>query len=118
MPFRQLPNTDAGITKAIDAAYKRWNDLASTPAKRLITPAHFAQLDPASLAAFRTRWHKEGGEAKTALSAQVNLTTARDAAFASLVQNINHFFIVCDLAVERHRMNPANTPIFTRLIAV
>ena len=113
MPFRQLPNTDAGITKAIDAAHKRWDDLAATPAKRLITAAHFAQLDPASLTAFRTRWHKEGGEAKNALSAQVTLTTARDAAYASLVQNINHFFIVFDLAVERHLMNPTTTPIFT-----
>jgi hypothetical protein len=113
MPYRHLPNTDAGITKAIDAAHKRWNDLASTPEKRLITPAHFAELNPANPAAFRTRWYKEGGEAKNALSAQVALTTASDAAFASLVQNINHFFIVFDLAIERHLMNPNSTPIFT-----
>ena len=113
MPYRHLPNTDAGLTKAIDCAYKRWMDLAGTPEKRLITAAHFADLNPGSATAFRTRWHKEGGEAKNALSAQITLTTARDAAIASLVQTINHFFIVFDLAIERHLMNPTSTAIFT-----
>ena len=113
MPYRHLPNTDAGLTKAIDTAYKRWTDLAGTPEKRLITPAHFAELNPGSPTAFRTRWHKEGGEAKNALSAQVALTTGSAAALASLIQTINHFFIVFDLAIERHLMNPTTTPIFT-----
>lgn len=114
MPFRQLPRSDAELTKAVDAAHKRWVDLAATPAKRIITPAHFAELDLSVPTSFRSQWQKEIGEAVVALSVQVTLTSGAESLFNSTVQIINHFFIVLDCAIERHVMPISDRVLFER----
>ncbi len=100
MPFRHLPDSHAQRLIALQKAGEKWN-ATSDPAQRLITPEHFAAIDPAKPDNLHGRYRRDVGEAAAALAGQAALTTAHDTAHAGLAQLDSHFIQVFNLAVAR-----------------
>lgn len=100
MPYRHLPNSHAQRLAAMQAAAEKWLATAD-PAQRLITPEHFAAIDPAKSTNLHGTFRRDVGEASTALAAQAALTTAHDSAHTGLAQLVSHFIQVFNLAVAR-----------------
>src|ERR1043165_1652626 len=105
MPFRQLPSTNAGYLKALDAALTKWT--GTVPPKRLISQEQFGQyldLTPPvgdALGSIYFRFKKETGESTGALAAQTPLTTALDTTRGLLRLTLSHFIQTMNNAITR-----------------
>lgn len=111
MPSRRLPNTISSVTRTLTAARDAWNQF---PDQRLITAAHWAQLDPAAPGALLSRLLKEAGDVPLALAAQAPLTDAFGKSLARLTLHVSHFHQVLDLAIDRGVLPAASRAFYGR----
>jgi len=106
MPYRLLPTSRDGASKALNAAHTKWTNTPEA-AQRLISEDQFRRyLDLADPAAGQTgsvyfRFKKELGEAAGALAAQTPLTTALDGTRGLLRLHISHFIQTLNNAITR-----------------
>ncbi len=111
MPARRLPNTNAAVIRTLTAAREAWKRF---PSNRLITAAHWQQLDDTQPTALLNRFLKESSDVDKAIAAQVPLTSAQGQVLARLTLLVSHFHQVYDLAVERTYFTAAGRAYYGR----
>ena len=94
MPFRRLPDTDAGRTKALTTAKEKAD--TTDPAQWAIDAATKARLD-----ATLPSWKTEVTERGTALSGQLEASKEEDEAQAFCALTSTHFIQVFNLGIKR-----------------
>ena len=116
MPYRDIPNSNAGILKAFDAAHtKRTN---TKPADHLISGeqyTNYLDLTPppeGQPGSTYFRFKKETGESAGALAAQTPLTTALDTTRGLLRLGISHFIQTFNNAITRGKLPRETRTLF------
>ena len=109
-PARQ-PNTTSAVVRSLTAARDAWSQF---PENRLITPAHWAKIDPADPASLLTRLLKEAGDVPLALAAQAPLTDSFGKLLARLTLHVSHFHHGLDLAIDRGVIPAASRAFYDR----
>lgn len=100
MPYRRLPNSVPAVLRTLTAARDTYQNVTA-PAERALSPAQWAQLDPAAPTSLLNRLLKEASDVDKALAAQVPLSTALALTTARLTMFVSHFHQVYDLGVAR-----------------
>ncbi len=113
MPSRRLPNSEPGRIKALDSAFHKWT-ATEEAALRLITEAHYAQLDDKNPQSLRLRLHKAIDAAGHALSEQTELRVQVNRVSVDLAHVTSHFIQTFNMAVER-RVFKASDRAYYRL---
>lgn len=101
MPFRRLPDTDAGRSKALRTAKDKADN---TPAKDLA----FSQDTLTRLGNFQPGFNTEVQERGDALKEQAGSTKIKDEAQRIAVMFISHFLQVFNLGVTREKYSAAD----------
>jgi len=113
MPNRRLPNSLAAVIRTLTTARDAWTQF---PSDRLISPAHWAKLDPAAPDSFLNLLLKEAGDVPLALAAQAPLTSAFSQSLARLTLLVSHFHQVYDLGVDRGAFSPGGRAFYDRSV--
>jgi hypothetical protein len=111
MPSRRLPNTTSAVVRSLTSASEAWSQF---PGNRLITPAHWAKLDPTDPASLLSRLRKEAGDVPLALATQAPLTDAFGKLLARLTLHVSHFHQVLDFAIDRGVIPAASRAFYDR----
>ncbi|MBI5215641.1 MAG: hypothetical protein HY960_07795 [Ignavibacteriae bacterium] len=106
MPYRQLPNTDAGRLSAFQNAKQK---VENTPSNSLALGAESVNNLNSTLPQFEEAMESRG----TALQAQADATVEAEKAGAILKMYISHFFQVFNLGVERGKFSPGARAFYT-----